>query len=72
MTPQPRSPCAPALWRYEAIRPRLMEAGTLEHWEEGNSSGRLTIGLAAVAPALPKIKGHSMERLSPLSSTNTR
>jgi len=29
VTPQPRSPCAPALWRYDAIRPRIIEAGTL-------------------------------------------
>ncbi|HET9959434.1 MAG TPA: gentisate 1,2-dioxygenase [Polyangiaceae bacterium] len=27
--PQPSSPCVPALWRYEAVRPHLMEAGRL-------------------------------------------
>jgi gentisate 1,2-dioxygenase len=27
--PQPSSPCVPALWRYETVRPHLMEAGRL-------------------------------------------
>lgn len=27
--PQPSSPCAPALWRYETVRPHLMDAGRL-------------------------------------------
>src|SRR5512147_2767193 len=27
--PAPRTPCAPALWRYQAIRPWLLEAGRL-------------------------------------------
>ncbi len=27
--PEPRSPCVPALWRYETVRPHLMEAGRL-------------------------------------------
>jgi len=27
--PQPRTPCAPALWRYDDVRPHLMEAGRL-------------------------------------------
>lgn len=27
--PEPRSPCVPALWRYEMVRPHLMEAGRL-------------------------------------------
>jgi gentisate 1,2-dioxygenase len=29
VTPQPQTACAPALWRYEEIRPLLMEAGGL-------------------------------------------
>jgi len=27
--PEPRSPCVPALWRYDTVRPHLMEAGRL-------------------------------------------
>src|ERR1700732_5098350 len=27
VTPEPRPACAPALWRYEEVRPLLMEAG---------------------------------------------
>lgn len=27
--PQPSTPCVPALWRYETVRPHLMEAGAL-------------------------------------------
>jgi gentisate 1,2-dioxygenase len=27
--PEPRSPCVPAHWRYDAVRPHLMEAGRL-------------------------------------------
>jgi gentisate 1,2-dioxygenase len=27
--PRPRTPCAPALWRYDDVRPHLMEAGRL-------------------------------------------
>jgi len=27
--PQPTTPCVPALWRYETVRPHLMEAGRL-------------------------------------------
>jgi gentisate 1,2-dioxygenase len=27
--PEPRTPCVPALWRYETVRPHLMEAGRL-------------------------------------------
>ena len=27
--PRPASPCVPALWRYEQMRPYLMEAGRL-------------------------------------------
>ncbi len=29
VTPEPKSPCQPHLWRYDAIRPVLLEAGTL-------------------------------------------
>jgi gentisate 1,2-dioxygenase len=29
VTPQPRSPCLPALWRYDEMRPHLMQAGEL-------------------------------------------
>ena len=29
VTPTPRTPCVPALWRYDEIRPFLMEAGRL-------------------------------------------
>jgi gentisate 1,2-dioxygenase len=29
VTPEPTSPCVPALWRYEDIRPYIMEAGGL-------------------------------------------
>src|SRR5260221_2732964 len=29
VTPQPKSPCVPALWRYDEVRPSLMEAGEL-------------------------------------------
>jgi gentisate 1,2-dioxygenase len=29
ITPEPRSPCRPALWRYEAIRHHLLHAGSL-------------------------------------------
>ncbi len=29
VTPEPRSPCVPAMWRYEEIRPLLMESGGL-------------------------------------------
>jgi gentisate 1,2-dioxygenase len=29
VTPQPNSPCVPALWRYDELRPSLMEAGEL-------------------------------------------
>ncbi|TMB06660.1 MAG: gentisate 1,2-dioxygenase, partial [Deltaproteobacteria bacterium] len=27
--PRPRTPCVPALWRYETVRAHLMEAGRL-------------------------------------------
>src|SRR5262249_30088903 len=27
--PQPTTPCAPAIWRYDAVRPFLMESGKL-------------------------------------------
>src|SRR5260370_17041933 len=29
VTPTPQTPCVPALWRYDEIRPFLMEAGSL-------------------------------------------
>jgi gentisate 1,2-dioxygenase len=29
VTPQPRSPCVPALWQFEDVRADLMEAGKL-------------------------------------------
>jgi gentisate 1,2-dioxygenase len=29
ITPEPRSPCVPAFWRYDDVRPQLMEAGRL-------------------------------------------
>src|SRR5260221_3799828 len=29
VTPTPHTPCLPALWRYDDIRPLLMEAGSL-------------------------------------------
>jgi len=29
VTPEPRTPCVPAMWRYEEIRPLLMESGAL-------------------------------------------
>jgi gentisate 1,2-dioxygenase len=29
VTPTPRTPCVPALWRYEEVRPFLMEAGRI-------------------------------------------
>lgn len=29
VTPEPRTPCVPALWRYEEMRPLLMESGGL-------------------------------------------
>jgi gentisate 1,2-dioxygenase len=29
VTPEPRTPCVPALWKYDEIRPILMEAGKL-------------------------------------------
>ena len=29
VTPEPRTPCAPAMWRYEEMRPLLMESGGL-------------------------------------------
>ena len=32
--PAPRSPCAPALWKYEDLRPHLLESGTLISAEE--------------------------------------
>lgn len=31
---QPESPCVPAIWRYKAIRPFIMEAGELITAEE--------------------------------------
>src|SRR5258708_13415111 len=29
VTPEPRSPCRPCLWRFDPIRSRLLEAGNL-------------------------------------------
>src|SRR5260221_3285679 len=29
VTPQPKSPCVPALWRYDEVRPSVMEGGEL-------------------------------------------
>lgn len=32
--PEPRTPCVPVLWRYEAVRPHVLEAGRLVTTEE--------------------------------------
>ena len=40
--PQPTTPCVPAMWRYETVRPFLMESGRLI------SAAEAAVGLAMV------------------------